>query len=466
MTQPVGSHRLLAIRLADLKQDVEKVRGVVDLAARRHRLVRALRDRITLWGDHSAIAPLNRVKGDLERLRDLLPELDADLPAIIAENGVQLDRAVADLGEALTRLKEAQATLGSVGVPVELDQTTQAELGNNLSTCESIGWEIDALIKKLATADDVRALWREYDRLSTERCEPLFVDYVDFLGGLTMRDNRLDERIGELAETFVQELGALRLAIPARGPVGPGVLPVLMKLGFPEWTLWDVPLGAHEVTLRQATTSPISDWLKTVELGSRGEAHRAVLFADISAAYAVGPAYACATVLLRLRPDRSGTSDAPSDVERAYVIFQLLRRVQAEGQLAVDVELACDYWASAATELGGTDRPADHQALDEFVAAAHTVLNNRPGYGPDRREAAVNRFKSVLNPEGENATYAGTVVDLLNAVWSAWLRKEGTPNEIERRALCAWAGPGHTGGGSPGSRAGLSLSGRRLRDRP
>lgn len=448
--------RLLAIRLEELKQDITKVRQAVDLAARRHLFVQTLKERIDMWGARSVSSPLNRARGALAGLPEFLDRADPGLLALIVENGFDLVKMNADLTEAVARLREAQDAFRAAGAPVELDKSMKDELAKNLDECASIVYEIDRLQERLAASEDVHALWHDYDLLWAKRCEPLFDDYVDFLGGLTMRDNHLDERIGDLTDTFVQELGALRLAIPARGPARPSVLDVLMKLGFPEWTLWDVPMAAYEVALRQTASSPIFQWLKGNHLSECGEAHQAVLFADASAAFAVGPAYACAAVLLRLRPDRVASAEAPADVDRAYVIFELLRRVQDDGEFAVDVELVRECWTSAAVELVDTALPHNHEALDAFVAAAYPKLNSdHSGFGPSRREEAISRIRSLWEAPPRQASYSGPVVDLLNAAWSAWLRELASPAEIEKRALLAWAGPRQpVRGGSPGTRDG------------
>ncbi|MFL6072810.1 MAG: hypothetical protein ACJ73S_05370 [Mycobacteriales bacterium] len=446
----MGNRRLLAMRLEELGQDVAKVGRAVEMAANRHQLVQELNSYIGALGQHTVAKPLSKAKTAVEKLPEVLDSAAPEMLDVLEEYGIDLERAVLDLKEVQAGLLKAQRALHAAGAAVVLDRPTTEALKRNLTECESLRWKIKDLQDQLETGADVTALWAAFDELRGGRCETLFADYVDFLGGLTLRDNHLDERVGDLTDAFLAELGALRLAVPSRGPARASVLDVLMKLGFPEWTLWDVPMAAYEVAKAQESDSPVASRLLPLRLSGRPEEAEEVLFADAWAAYAVGPAYACSAVLLSLRPDR------PADVDRAHVIFELLARIQPDGDFAVDVAEVQECWADAACELRGSARPDGAEALDRFVEEVHRRLSDTATacFNPARWEDAIGRLRPSFEPGSEAGVHTGPVLDLLNAAWSARLRQPAAAEDIERRVLASWAGPaqptGRLGAGRTG----------------
>ena len=463
---------LLKIRLDELQQDVEKVRTVVDLTKRRHELVQMLHHYIHPLGEQSVNPPLVHARTTLDRLPDVLKQFNPDLLAFIKKHGITLSAAKAAAAKALTGLRAAQQALDDFGAPVELDVATKGELNNNLETCQSIISEIGDLRGKLETDGDVQSLWRDFDKLREERCEVLFADYVDFLGGLTLRDNRFDNRVCDLTDTFLQQAGEMqRLTVPARSPARPSVLNVLMKLGFPEWTLWDVPMAAYEVAVKQEAKSEAAQRLLHRQLSGRTAVQEIVLFADAHASYVAGPAYACSAILLHLRPDQPASDLSPADTDRAHAIFELLSRVgAADSKFAVDVCQIRRSWESASDELVGSAQPDNPDALNRFVDEIYRTLTADPTipcFDPARWEKATNLLRSVFEPGTGPTTYSGPVLDLLNAAWSARLRKPESSNDIEKLALNAWFPSGQPGDRRrPGTQDGRTPPGGEVHGKP
>jgi hypothetical protein len=95
------------------------------------------------------------------------------------------------------------------------------------------------------------------------------------------------------------------------------------------------------------------------ELGEKGAEAWAgtrvrVLLADAFAAYIMGPAYACAAIILRLNPAFPAQRDRPSDVARAEVILSVLRALDKRGGVSRPytgvIAALQEAWQSAVTQ--------------------------------------------------------------------------------------------------------------------
>ena len=74
----------------------------------------------------------------------------------------------------------------------------------------------------------------------------------ELLGGVALRDTRLDDGICVLADELVTNYRVDNrgptpiLTIPARHKTTAMTLAKTVCVGFPEWTIWALPLTAHE----------------------------------------------------------------------------------------------------------------------------------------------------------------------------------------------------------------------------
>ena len=199
-------------------------------------------------------------------------------------------------------------------------------------------------------------------------------------------DRLLEKRICMGAEALIDAcrkaytpLEAM-LAVPMPDTLASATRGRIVRARFPEWTLWALPFAAYEyghtvldripvfrkaideessaqgddalkerierlrsgaaaaraptadsdVTSRAAPISPEHDPGDLRELEERLAASTArarVLLTDAFAARIMGPAYACAAVLLRFDPSREADEAAPADIERAEVVFRVLEHM-------------------------------------------------------------------------------------------------------------------------------------------
>jgi hypothetical protein len=391
---------LLAVRLAELRDDVGKVKRVADLASSRHSRLDGLRGiRKEVW---DGLLDARRMILDFRSSADA-PELEllGDLEALL----IDLDRKVSQAGVMLDQLD---------GSMIRLMNTDTMS-----ARCNAIISEVDQVEAGLRAGTLERAAaWATVDELTDTTVRRLFADYVDLLGGLTLRDTGLDDRVSELTDRLLEELTVPLRAVPARPAdlVGDTSVGDLVMLWFPEWTIWDVPLFGHEAGLAWGHSSPLARDL----LGDNPGPERRGLAADAYAAYALGPAYACAVLLLRMRP---GGARGASDVDRAYVILNVLRSMSDDGTGAALVQLVADCWHGAVTERGADPEPARRAELDAFVAEACATLRNISSFrGFDSAQWATEAaVPHKALSEGNGGAGGATVRGLLNAAWAARL---------------------------------------------
>ena len=371
---------LLAVRLSELRDDVGKVKRVADLAESRHSRLDGLRGiRKEVW---DGLLDARRMILDFRRSGDA-PELDllGDLESLLMD----LDRKVSQAGVMLDQLD---------GSMIRLMNTDTMS-----ARCNAIISEVDQVEAGLRAGTLERtAAWVTVDDLTDTTVRRLFADYVDLLGGLTLRDTGLDDRVSELTDRLLEELTVPLRAVPARPAdlVGDTSVGDLVMLWFPEWTIWDVPLFGHEAGLAWGHSSPLARGL----LGDNPGPDRRGLAADAYAAYALGPAYACAVLLLRMRP---GGARGASDVDRAYVILNVLRSMSDDGTGAAMVQLVADCWHGAVIERGADPEPrppgrarrvrrgrvrdpAQHQFVPRFRLGAMGDRGGRAAQSAERRQ--------------------------------------------------------------------------------
>jgi hypothetical protein len=226
-----------------------------------------------------------------------------------------------------------------------------------------------------------------------------WIEYLDYLAGLCLRHEGVDEGVCEIADALISEcernlegLGAL--AIPGRES-GAGTLPRAVYLRFPEWTLWALPLATRELWhiarkeafVGQNFPNYAERWrreneadirvadLRDEKLGPR--LHECL--ADVFATYVMGPAYACAALLLALDPLRGVHR------ERAAMILSTLERLGAPDKPSADVEVPLvnkyaavhgrlyEHWHDAVAEAGATEEGSEFMA--QWVEAFSTYLD-------------------------------------------------------------------------------------------
>jgi hypothetical protein len=215
-----------------------------------------------------------------------------------------------------------------------------------------------------------------------ESCEGLFYEYVDLLRGIALRSARFGDKDLTIGELFViaDELPSVwaplegwtwqSLAVPSRIEENRSTDAMVLRVGFPEWTFWALPLLQREF-------GHVYLVRKNRITGESQEPLDASLIADALATLVTGPAYACAMLLLRLHPEQV-QADEPTVGLRAAAIIGTLRSV-AEGQANLQPLLTLAdrlerEWR-AGIEAAGGSIAADEAAVESVTwkAALNTA---------------------------------------------------------------------------------------------
>jgi hypothetical protein len=256
-------------------------------------------------------------------LKTIGKELEAlsDATALLAEPVAELRRAV--------KLEEADLAKTDIvtnAIHESLRNAMSAEFGVELEHLQALRAKIDAG----GNPEVMNDAWDEYlDRLykSSER---LFQEYVDLVSGVAIRDAGFDRGIARLAEDLLkpgETIGSFTwktLTIPAREEALAVTAARIVRLGFPEWTIWTLPLTAYELGSNYADSDK--------KVGEAIKAHGGepdelfILVADAFATYFLGPAYACAAMLMRLNPAEA-FNGSRLVAKRAAVILSVLLRM-------------------------------------------------------------------------------------------------------------------------------------------
>jgi hypothetical protein len=186
--------------------------------------------------------------------------------------------------------------------------------------------------------------WESYGKL-VKSSQPIFREALELIGGLAIRNKELDTGVYGLADELVRycaeaSIGDRRasITIPAHQETVDKTLARIIRLRFPEWTIWTLAFTAHEfghiVTrdnerLQQFVLAQPSDW---------GRYLLQEILADTFATYTMGPAYACAAVLLRFNPPivSDVTPGYLGDAKRAHAVFTMLHKMGKEAAGKVD----------------------------------------------------------------------------------------------------------------------------------
>jgi hypothetical protein len=411
---------VLDTRLSVTKRNLERIQGLTNTIRRREGGVAEM---LSLPADFQKKTRLllNKMGPLSARAIDIN---DPDLVEAIAEVEKMVRDLWADLGR---RAKEADRLREELFEPLGDRQDVK-----------------DFLVG--AAGDLSRTLTRQNYWKEREKCDTLFSEYVDLLHGIALRSARFGEErsIGELfviADSLPSVWGRIAgwswqsVAVPSWLDQRTSTEAMVLRVGFPEWTVWALPLLQHEfahIFLKRKQLADVDD---------------AVALADALAVLVAGPAYACATLLLRLNP--SAVSERSPEVGlRAATIVRTLKTVAEEAKdptLAPVVQLSKrleDEWLTAVEDSRGSVE-AQKAALDSpaWRAALDVAQSHRPSSGGSRKPLWAEKWGTISLWAGQLAAGTTSGIDLaaedgpdrerhlsltlmLNAAWLARIRPD------------------------------------------
>jgi hypothetical protein len=194
------------------------------------------------------------------------------------------------------------------------------------------------LQKDQKTAQDQAALaWTRYLSPLYGDSQQLFTEHLDLLSGLALRETGFDLGMCRIADALILESATLpdyqwsSLTIPTQQEALNITVARIIRLGFPEWTIWALPLTAHEFGyVAVDRTETISKFLAS-HVPQRSRTFVRTLLADAFATWIMGPAYACAAILIRLDPRAAWlVPDGYRTNARLRVILRMLSRLDED----------------------------------------------------------------------------------------------------------------------------------------
>jgi uncharacterized protein YbdZ (MbtH family) len=473
----------LRIRLDALARNVRQVKALVAVVRRNNGSVRELNKLLEPPGAPATVS-LRRVQmavnsieglfkwediGDLLRtykVPEMLNNAQEGLKALettLAAAQKQTEALLVNVKETDTLLNREQVkSLFGVGAADTL-LTRTLKLQKELREAEGDG-----------AAEAPPAAWARYRELVGDQDQfGVFQEYVDVAGGLSLRGTGMDQHFCAMADWLSDHWTSVVslpywFAIPARKD--PAAKPSIIRLGFPEWTIWALPLFAHEfgrILVDENTefqghvddlvgeiagepAKELKDDALERERQARGARIRMYL-ADAFATYVMGPAYACACLLLKLDPTEVGqtTQDQGWDRVRAEVVLGTLGKLDPgyQSKLGEITKTLRDSWTAALTQLG-PEASGDGEltlvqpVVDRAVAVLELIeeqnetrirFDDEAWVEADRQAATY--FGDLVPgaeppPDAEQATKAKptfdlegvTLPDVLNAAWSQRLK--------------------------------------------
>lgn len=349
-----------------------------------------------------------------------------------------------------------------------------------------LGIKIEELASEVKKKPASAKLWQSYFEDIQPDATRLFIEYLDLLGGVSIRERglaiealadvcHLDELCALADWHFANELTLCQdwawpkfVALPGRDLASDISAWPIVRLGFASWSIWGLPLEGHEFGKLLADTR-MSDrserqkkhWRPYItEFGERGTR---VLIADSIATWAEGPAYACALLFLVLNPSRAlGEYSARNvcDADRAALVLAALRGRAASstgsGQRSAGgydyipfVDALEKSWKEAC-QFTGTALPADRiRLLQNLPEVVRFQLDLKKPFDlkdwnlADKVLGCLNRDQDIPRD------LVPGIRHLTNAAWRGRFRAaDGTsgdgaaetgasPAELEQRAMSA-----------------------------
>lgn len=284
--------------------------------------------------------------------------------------------------------------------------------------------------------------WRRY-REVYQQCQRFFSEYMEVIGGLAFRSS-VQGTIYELADALIrscvldttQIFSSVSPTVPALPETLLKTLAHIIGLRFPEWTIWTLPITAHELghvvihedgKLKEFIEGLAKEEKWTAEnTKRRSRKHLTEFIADAFATYVMGPSYAYSVVLLKFDPTSAShdDDDQPADVKRLHVVFTMLGLMDQEaGGMAKPYESIItqlkEHWGNMSKSAGQEDvfESSDKHQLEALVN--------------DTWEAFYDCLRDSARYPHEGKDYGLEVAQGWSKRWSEQL-KEGNPLSIEK----------------------------------
>lgn len=418
--------------------------------------IRAETLRLNLKRAHAAFKDLPSLMGQFKDIADCLSGMH-QCAADLYDKVVDLRRVVVrgemprkddvkevqdrfeSVAEGLASAKQKLDQLGAKSFLVQMRAEGQTTWESLNKRAVGLQGDIDEIEKNLSGPN----AWKALAKAEREANEHVFHESIELLGGIALRDAHLDADICALAEALIRSI----LGSKAYPNVIPGGVSSMMmrierfiRLRFPEWTIWGLPLAAHE--LWRVSARAQYDNLLARPFGPEGskvieDPTIQQCLGDAFATYFMGPAYTRAAVTLLFDPERA------QDDLRVRATESMLRLMDPTKPNAFS-----ESYQTVADNLVSAWKAAKHQAgmamdlskaenVEKAVAALFRQLTqfSYPCFSVAEWKSSRDWAEKLQNDAGVDAIDISERHDLrhaLNAVWHARLDAARTEDISER----------------------------------
>jgi hypothetical protein len=452
---------IIKIRLDALRNNLIKLQSILEFVKDRRAEIETLStdlghaNQLVLRAKYDLAYVLHTARNKLSSAK-----MDPSLAEFLDTTQARVDTLDEVISNAMKRIEAIQKRW------VPIDKTFETTFKKDLN--ETMRPWYDTINEHLESLDNAKPeeldqlreeAWREYTDIISEKNRLIFSEYFEFLGGLALRDAGLDEGICRIADELMRSCGSVitewsALTIPASREAA--TLARSIRMRFPEWTIWAVPLTAHElgqVVIREPGSPDLEKFVRSeFPKAQKKQQHMRVLLADAFATYVMGPAYACSVILLRFNP-RAAEQDKsiyPPDAKRAYVVLSMLRKMYEKHPLAnppygdileklqIAWDSACVKGQGRSNAIADSQRLLDrwtNQVLEELDRAYATGL-----YEGRLWESTQEALELVLRGGEPAAKLKGAEEwrDVLNAAWAYRLNHSDESQDIAKSAEVLW----------------------------
>jgi hypothetical protein len=325
--------------------------------------------------------------------------------------------------------------------------------------------ELNLLRKSIEDTGPSGGVWNKLHGCSSA-CKELFEECLGFLGGAMLRDVNKKDDICEIADALLRDIGT-KTKIPWGGAT---VLANthfytettgLVRLPFPDYGIWTLPIAVHE--LGHFIGPRISDGVAAFPFQTRLDniekkyaqkeiseeqkdqesSHLRELFSDLFAVHVLGPAYACACIVLSFDPqDEIVFEDGlthPSHAKRVYFMLAVLQQISKKnGNLYEEMmTILRELWERVPKNtqrekcLDQKSIPPLKFQLQQLYPIVSQYISSARYKGWSRAAGLSKEFPLERKP-AEVLQKDDAIADVLNAVW-IWRFRQST----ETRLICA-----------------------------
>jgi hypothetical protein len=314
-------------------------------------------------------------------------------------------------------------------------------------------------------------VWTTYRDDAQIPSQRVFAEYVDFLGGLALRDTGFDRGISQIAEELIRTYNTYKpksaqqpapMALPIRQEAVAKTLARIVRVGFPEWTVWALPFTAYEfwhAIAREDVDDPLRQELEKRKVLKPEEpipSRFQTILGDAFATFTMGPAYPCSALYLLLNPLMAYAADPRStrasrrsprpdespvrDDTRLCAMLEMLRLIgkqeETEGDEPPDVVLAQKFtetWSSAIQSAGvgavTKQTQTDNEVAKTMVGALYTVLGK--SHCEAVRISEWGKLPGLDHVLIDHPLAVGELRRVLNAIWKWRVSPSGTHDDEE-----------------------------------